>query len=219
MSSGAESLGRASSDHARVSPILQGGLPWRKPLAGPHISTMSPDLASRFLERSQYYLGKEYPAKIGVAVRAVPADKLWWRANASSNSIGNLLLHLTGNVQQWIVTGVGGAPDVRDRDAEFAAKDGVDAEHLLRSLEATCRDAVAVIAALDSATLAEVRPIQGRQTSVFSAVYHVVEHFAGHTGQIILLAKMLVPDTVRFYDDTGGLARPLFLADGDSDIA
>jgi uncharacterized damage-inducible protein DinB len=180
---------------------------------------MPTDLASRFLERSQYYLGKEYPAKIGVAVRALPADKLWWRANSSSNSIGNLLLHLSGNVRQWIVSGIGGAPDLRERDAEFAARDGSDAEHLLRNLEAACREAVAVITSLDSASLAEFRMIQGRETSVFSAVYHVVEHFAGHTGQIILLAKMVVPDSVRFYDDTAGLARPLFLADGDSDIA
>jgi hypothetical protein len=64
----------------------------------------------------------------------------------------------------------------------------------------------------------ETRTIQGRRTTVFAAVYHVVEHFAGHTGQLILLAKAAAPaGSIRFYDDTGGLARPLFLPDGMSD--
>jgi len=180
---------------------------------------MTLDIAARFLERSQYYLGVEYPAKVAFALGAVPADKIWWRANASSNSIGNLMLHLSGNVRQWIVSGVGGAPDARERDAEFAAESGVDGAQLIAHLHEACRDAVTVLASLDAAALAETRLIQGRESTVFSAVYHVVEHFAGHTGQIILLAKMFAPDTVHFYDDTGGLARPLFLSQGASDIA
>ncbi len=71
------------------------------------------DLAARFLERSRHYLGVEYPAKIRAALLTVPPDRLWWRANETSNSAGNLVLHLTGNVRQWIVSGVGGAPDTR----------------------------------------------------------------------------------------------------------
>jgi uncharacterized damage-inducible protein DinB len=179
---------------------------------------MTFDLASRFLERSRHYLAVEYPAKITAAVRAMPADRLWWRPYPSANSAGNLLLHLSGNVRQWIVSGVGGAPDVRHRDAEFAAIDGADAETLLRGLEAACHDADAVLAALTADTLTESRTIQGRETSVFAAVYHVVEHFSGHTGQLILLAKMFAPDAVRFYDDANGLARPLFLPDGAHDV-
>jgi len=180
---------------------------------------MLTDIPARFSERSQYYLGTEYPSKIALALGAVPTEKLWWRANASSNSIGNLMLHLSGNVRQWIVSGVGGAPDARERDAEFAAQSGMDGAQLIAYLHEACRDAVAVLASLEPAAMAEIRTIQGRESTVFSAIYHVVEHFAGHTGQIILLAKMFAPDTVRLYDDTGGLARPLFLPDGVSDIA
>lgn len=179
---------------------------------------MSFDLASRFLERSRHYLCDEYPIKISAAVRSMPADRLWWRANAQANSAGNLVLHLTGNVRQWVLSGIGGAPDVRQRDAEFAARDEADAETLLAALADTIDEVRQVIAGLSPASLGEARVIQGRETSVFSALYHVVEHFSGHTGQIILLAKSFAPGAVRFYDDTGGLARPLFMPDGRSDI-
>ncbi len=179
---------------------------------------MTPDLASAFLERSRYYLGLEYPGKIRLALTAMPADRLWQRANDSSNSAGNLVLHLAGNVRQWIVSGVGGAPDVRHREAEFAARGGAGLEALLGTLESACADAVAVFGRLDAASLAETRLIQGRSTTVFAAIYHVVEHFSGHTGQLIMMAKAAAPSgAVRFYDDTGGLARPLFLPDGMTD--
>ncbi len=179
---------------------------------------MANDLASAFLERSRYFLGLEYPGKIRLALTAMPADLLWHRANESSNSAGNLVLHLAGNVRQWIVSGVGGAPDVRQRDAEFAARDGVALEPMLVALESACADAVDVFDRLDAAALAESRLIQGRRTTVFAAIYHVVEHFSGHTGQLILMAKASTPaGAVRFYDDTGGLARPLFLPQGMSD--
>lgn len=179
---------------------------------------MTFDLAATFLDRSRYYLGVEYPGKIRLALTAMPAERLWHRAQPTSNSAGNLVLHLAGNVRQWIVSGVGGAPDVRQRDAEFAARDGAGLEALLSTLDSACADAVAVLARLDAAALAESRMIQGRRTNVCSAIYHVVEHFSGHTGQLILMAKdSAPPGAVRFYDDAGGLARPLFLPAGMTD--
>jgi len=179
---------------------------------------MASDLAPRFIERSQYYLGVEYPAKIRAALGSIPADRLWWRPNPSANSAGNLVLHLCGNLRQWVISGIGGAPDVRQRDAEFAAVDGHTHAALLALLDTTCQEAIEVIRRLDAGSLAATRTIQGRETSVFAALYHVVEHFSGHTGQIIALAKQLVPHAVQFYDDTGGLARPTFLPDGMHDI-
>jgi uncharacterized damage-inducible protein DinB len=176
------------------------------------------NLAVRFLERSQYYLAEEYPLKIAAALRSMPAEKLWWRPHAQANSAGNIVLHLCGNVRQWIVAGVGGAPDVRDRHAEFAATDGLSCEALVAGLYDACTAARDVLAALSPASLGEKRYIQGRETTVFAAVYHVVEHFSGHTGQIILLAKSFSPDAVRFYDDSQGLARPLFRAGNQNDI-
>lgn len=176
-------------------------------------------LGPLFLERSRYYLGIEYPAKIAEAIRSMPADQLWWRPNPMANSAGNLVLHLAGNVRQWVVSGVGGAPDIRQRDQEFASAGGWEAEALLAHLHSAVRDTDDVLAQLDPQSLDQQRMIQGRKTTVFSAVYHVVEHFAGHTGQIILLAKQFTPGAVRFYEDAGGLAAPRFLPEGMTDIA
>jgi len=171
---------------------------------------MTDDLAARFVSCSRAYLGDEYRIKIRRAVEALPPDALWWRPHDEANSAGNLLLHLAGNVRQWIVSGVGGAPDARHRASEFEARDGDDAATLLARLDATLDEADAVIASLTPARLAERVAIQGRDVMVLDAVYHVVEHFSLHLGQLILLAKTLSPGSVRFYEDAGGLARPIW---------
>ena len=168
------------------------------------------DFVSTFLERSRYYLATEYRIKIRAAVESLPDGTLWSRTNAESNSVGNLLLHLAGNVRQWIVSGIGGAEDVRNRAGEFQAREGADAATLLAALDHALDDADAVLAKLTAADLAGVRRIQGRDTNVMEAIYHVVEHFAGHTYQIILMAKMHTPGAIRFYEDAGGLARPVW---------
>ena len=166
--------------------------------------------AELFLERSRYYLAEEYPAKIRQCVAALPQDELWRRSNESSNSVGNLLLHLAGNIRQWIVGGVGGTPVQRDRPAEFAARDGPDARTLLESLESAVSDAAAVIARLSERDLVRSCTIQGRETTVLAAIYHVVEHFAMHTGQIVLITKERAPESIRFYDDAVGNATPMW---------
>lgn len=162
----------------------------------------------RFLSNSRSYLNTEYRAKLHAAVDAMPADKLWWRPNEESNSVGNLLLHLAGNVSEWIVSGVGGAPNTRRRADEFAARSGHGASELLALLDKALDNADAALAELTEADLDAPRTIQGRETTVLEAVYHVVEHFSMHVGQIILVAKMHAPGAVQFYEDAGGLARP-----------
>ena len=179
-------------------------------LAGQFHSASGMNLSERFIDRSCFYLQTEYRIKLRVAVEAMPADALWWRANEQSNSVGNLLAHLAGNLRQWIVSGVGGAADSRDRAAEFDARAGATAAELLAGLEQTVDEAVAVISKLSASDLSSTRLIQGRDVSVFDAIYHVVEHFSLHLGQIILIAKVHAPGTVRFYEDAGGLARPLW---------
>lgn len=179
---------------------------------------MSESIETRFLERSRYYLGVEYPAKIRAAILAMPEDRVWWRANEASNSAGNLVMHLAGNVRQWIVSGVGGAPDARRRDVEFATRGGMSAAALVEHLERTLGEVDAVLAALAPETLMEPRTIQGRVTTVFAAIYHVVEHFSTHTGQIVLLGKMFAqPGAIRFYDDANNAA-PLFLGGARGDV-
>lgn len=165
---------------------------------------------SPFVERSRYYLATEYPKKIRLAVSGLSREDVWKRSNEESNSIGNLIVHLAGNIRQWIVSGIGGAPDDRNRPAEFAMREGPASEDLLQLLEAAVRDADAVLAGLGEDDLARARTIQGRDTTVLAAVYHVVEHFSMHAGQIIMMAKVHAPGTVRFYDDADGQAVPLW---------
>jgi uncharacterized damage-inducible protein DinB len=167
------------------------------------------DVARAFLDRSRHYLAHEYPTKIQRCLDVLPADALWRRDDASENSVGNLLLHLSGNVRQWIVSGIGGAPDARRRSAEFDAREGSASDLMNRVLD-TLREADAVLASLDDSSLRERRRIQGRDVNVLDAVYHVVEHFSMHTGQIILLTKRYAPGRVQFYEDAGGLAIPRF---------
>ena len=172
------------------------------------------ELAPLFLERSRHYLTVEYPTKIRRCLDVLPVESLWNRDDGESNSVGNLLLHLTGNVRQWIVSAVGGAPDERWRSAEFEARDGGDAEALFATLRRTLDDAGRVLSSLAPDQLAEHRVVQGRDVTVLDAIYHVVEHFALHTGQIILLTKSAAPGRIRFYEDAGGLAIPRW-RDGD----
>jgi uncharacterized damage-inducible protein DinB len=167
------------------------------------------DIARAFLDQSRRYLAHEYPTKIQRCLDVLPADALWRRDDASENSVGNLLLHLSGNVRQWIVSGIGGAPDARRRSAEFDAREGSASDLMNRVLD-TLREADAVLASLDDSSLRERRRIQGRDVNVLDAVYHVVEHFSMHTGQIILLTKRYAPGRVQFYEDAGGLAIPRF---------
>jgi uncharacterized damage-inducible protein DinB len=164
------------------------------------------EFGKAFLDESRRYLAREYAVKIRLCLEGLSDEDLWWRPNDRSNSIGNLLLHLAGNVRQWIVSGVGGAPGARDRQAEFDERGPMPRAELLRRFEAAVTEADAVLRDLDPAVLSHSRRIQGRDTSVFKAVYHVVEHFGMHAGQILYVAKLRTGRDLAFYRDAGGLA-------------
>ena len=123
---------------------------------------------------------------------------LHWRQHASHNSIQNVLLHLCGNLRQWILHGVGGEPDVRDRPAEFADR----TEHSKTELAAQLRETVAncgrVLAALPAETLLERRRIQGFDTTLLAAILDTVSHFVGHQHQIVYITRLRLGDAYRF---------------------
>lgn len=167
-------------------------------------------IADLFISRSRYWLTKEYPIKLRHCIDALPPEGVWARPDPGSNSIGNLLVHLDGNVTEWMLGGVGGTTVERYRAGEFSRKDGADGPALLDHLEGVLRKADAVLAALKPADLERSIVIQARQTTVLGAIYHVVEHFAMHTGQIVVLTKLRAPGKIRFYDDSGAIARPLW---------
>jgi hypothetical protein len=165
------------------------------------------DVAQAFIDQSRRLLTGSYLPRIETAVEGVTTEHVWWRANPQSNSIGNLILHLNGNVRQWIISGLGGEKDVRKRQREFAAQSGADVSDLLRELRTTVDGADRVLANVDPSILLERRRIQSYDVTVMQAIYAVVEHFSMHTGQIILLAKTFKGD-LGFYDLSDGEPRP-----------
>lgn len=157
------------------------------------------DPGAAFLALSRGYLKEQYFPKICRAVDGLQEADLWWRANPSCNSIGNLILHLAGNARQWVVAGIGGARDLRDRESEFRASGGKGREALLGHLEDALDEVDGVLGTLSPESLAEDRVIQGMPVSVLGAIYHVVEHFSMHTGQIIHLSKERTGRDLAFY--------------------
>jgi uncharacterized damage-inducible protein DinB len=138
-------------------------------------------------------------SRIRDCLAKLSTDEIWARGHENENAIGNLVLHLNGNVRQWIVSGVGGAPDTRARDAEFAARDGVEIAELRERLDSTVREAIAVIGKVTPQRMTERVTIQKYEVTVLEAIYHVVEHFGQHTGQIIFVTKMLTGEDLGFY--------------------
>jgi len=174
----------------------------------PSVTTLGSDrdAATAIIALSRRYL-REYLTKIRLSVSVLDDQVVWARPNEASNSIGNLMLHLAGNARQWIVSGVGGAPDLRDRQREFDQRTALAVTTLIDRLEQTISDVDRVLASLTPADLHTRRTIQANDVSVLEAIYHVVEHFSMHTGQIILLAKADQPDRVRFYEMVDGHPR------------
>jgi len=156
-----------------------------------------------FIASARVYLTADYLPKIERCLDLLTDEQIWWRANPQSNSIGNLLLHLSGNVRQWIVCSLGAAADARDRDSEFAQRDTIPRDELLARLRQTLSEAEATLAKFDPDKLLERHVIQGLDVTALEAIFHVVEHFSMHTGQIIMMTKMFAEVDLGFYDFTG----------------
>jgi uncharacterized damage-inducible protein DinB len=153
---------------------------------------------SDFLEYSAKTL-QQLASRIETCLGSLNEDQVWARGSENENAVGNLVLHLCGNVRQWIVSGAGGRPDNRDRDSEFSAKGGIPVSQLAARLQAVVQEAVAVLGEVTAERLAERIVVQQYDVTVLEAIYHVVEHFSMHTGQIIFATKMLTGSDLGFY--------------------
>ncbi len=142
---------------------------------------------------------RQYEKRICVCLDQLSFEQVWWRQVDTQNAVGNLVLHLRGNVRQWIISGVGNQPDVRERDKEFSSRDSVPPLELKALLADTLNEAVPVIERLTAEQLIERRIIQGYDKSVLEAVYQVVEHFSHHAGQILYATKLLTGNDLGFY--------------------
>src|SRR5579883_1839982 len=159
---------------------------------------MSPTASRIILDYSSHKL-EEQSRRIEDCVRRLTEEQVWARGGANENAAGNLVLHLCGNVRQWIVAGVGGQPDVRKRNEEFDARGGIPIAELLEKLRSTIEDATKALQTVTPERMMERVTIQGYDVTVLEAIIHVIEHFSGHTGQIIFLTKMLTGADLAYY--------------------
>ena len=137
--------------------------------------------------------------RIADCLNRLSPDQIWMRNADNENAVGNLVLHLCGNVGQWIGSGIGGRPDTRQRDGEFAARGSLTAAQLIERLTAAVSDAANIIRNVPAGRLLEPLTIQKYDVTVMEAIYHVVEHFSQHTGQIIFATKMLTGHDLGYY--------------------
>jgi uncharacterized damage-inducible protein DinB len=155
--------------------------------------------AEEFIESSRIFLHDDYVPKLLHCVEQMSEEDLWWRPNEVSNSAGNLILHLCGNLRQWIVSSIGGHEFRRDRDSEFTERGPVPKEQLVASLKQVIGEVDGVFASLNDEQLLRRYKIQKYNVSGLQAVYHVVEHFGYHLGQILYIYKLRTGSDPQFY--------------------
>lgn len=158
------------------------------------------ELITIFLSFSREKLMVEMWPRLRASLDGLSDGQVWWRPNGASNSIGNLLLHLNGNVRQWILQGLGGMENLRDRDAEFGERRPSPASELLSALDRTLREVDVLLGKLTPQDLLREHNIQVyANVTGMDAIYHVVEHFAMHYGQILYISKLLRAEDLGFY--------------------
>jgi Protein of unknown function (DUF1572) len=167
----------------------------------------SSEFATLFLAFSRKKLLEIYWPRLKECVAPLTDEQVWWRPNEASNSIGNLILHLNGNVGQWLVASFNKDEDKRDRPAEFAAAGSISASALLDRLGATLEQASGVLTRLTPAELLAQYEIQGYHVRGLEAVYQVVEHFGLHYGQIVYITKSLTAKDLGFYKELRSTGR------------
>ncbi len=130
--------------------------------------------------------------------------QVWYRPNSASNAIGNLVLHLAGNLRQWILSGVGARPDTRDRPAEFSATAGHTRRQLVALLHEVVEQSCELIEQMPSERLGEKKTIQGDEVTLAYALVMAVSHLGLHVGQIQYIGKMLLSDSFKTSWKPGG---------------
>jgi hypothetical protein len=165
------------------------------------------DASTLFLEFSRHKLVEQYWPRLRECVEPLTDTQVWWRPNEACNSIGNLLLHMNGNVGQWLVASFNRLEDRRNRPAEFGERKLIPASVLLDRLGATLQQASEVLSRLTSADLVAQFEIPGYKVSGLGAVYQVVEHFGLHYGQILYIVKTLNGADLGFYSELNKTGR------------
>jgi len=154
------------------------------------------------LQSTAHYFFDWNLERIERCLEELTEEEVWVRPNGNSNSVGNQLLHLEGNIRQWIVHGLGGMVDTRARSKEFAATGGRSKTELQQHLATVITEAKAVVSELTEAEMTRERPVQAYVHDGIFILLHVIEHLSYHTGQIIFWTKAVKNVDLDFYGDT-----------------
>jgi len=160
--------------------------------------------ASTFREelvKNIFYRLDENLRMIRIALAQITEEEIWLKPNPTLNSIGNLILHLCGNLTQYGISSLSGASDDRVRDLEFSTESGLLKQELLDKLETTVNQVKAAIIQVSDERLIQIKEVQGYQFSGIGNAIHLVEHFSYHTGQIAFWVKMLKSKDLGFYSN------------------
>ena len=159
---------------------------------------MAERIIREFIEQSLHRIDENTP-RINKCMNELEEADAWMRPNNASNSVGNLILHLCGNITQYIISSLGETEDIRERDKEFSANDGYSKSGLMKKLNTTIEKAKGIIQTMDRDNLLKKRYVQGFEYSGMGIIIHVTEHYSYHTGQIVFWTKLLKNKDLGFY--------------------
>lgn len=161
--------------------------------------TMEDKISGMLIEEAKYRLLEESIPRLRRCLDQLSEEEVWFRPNENTVSIGNLVLHLCGNVQQWLVSGLGGAADHRRRQREFDEPGPLPTTELHQMLDKLDTEIKAVLEGLTSSDLVSEHRVQGYNVSGVSILVHVVEHFSYHVGQVTILVKSRMNVDMGYY--------------------
>lgn len=159
---------------------------------------MNEDFIKEFIFQAIHRIDENTP-KLIACVHELQEDEIWKRPNLHSNSVGNIILHLCGNIRQYAISSLGNRKDIRERDKEFSADGGYSVSELMKKLTDTLDEAKSVIQNISAEELLRKRKVQGYTHSGIGIIIHVTEHYSYHTGQIIFWTKLLKDKDLGFY--------------------
>jgi uncharacterized damage-inducible protein DinB len=160
---------------------------------------MTEEFIREFIDQSIHRIS-ENTTKITACVDELDETDTWKRPNGHSNSVGNIILHLCGNIRQYAISSLGNAGDIRERDKEFSADGGYSKSELLKKLITTVEEAKGIIQNASNNELLRKRQVQGYYHSGIGIIVHVTEHYSYHAGQIIFWTKLLKDKDLGFYE-------------------
>ncbi len=159
---------------------------------------MMTDTDKIFLEQSARYMTMSLD-RITLCLDKLDTSQIWFKPNQNTNSIGNLVLHLCGNICQYILSGLGEVEDKRDRESEFSLGSRVSKEELVSNIKSTIEASCETILSVENQLLFKEFKLQGFTMTGLEAILHVTEHLSYHTGQIALLTKLARDEDLGFY--------------------